>query len=106
MKRNTTPEKVLNAINNKKLSVISVKAFKDSGDDEYEPDQFVEELEFLCESGYFAEMIDFKFDAVTNPVTLDIGRLNYCDVYMVIKLDIADGVTPQEIKDMLLYTDY
>ena len=29
MKRNTTPEKVLNAINNKKLSVISVKAFKD-----------------------------------------------------------------------------
>ena len=35
-----------------------------------------------------------------------IGRLNYCDVYMVIKLDIADGVTQQEIKDMLLYTDY
>ena len=51
MKRNTTPEKVLNAINNKKLFVISVKAFKDSEDDEYEPDQFVEELEFLCESG-------------------------------------------------------
>ena len=48
MKRNTTPEKVLNAINNKKLSVISVKAFKDSGDNEYVPDQFVEELEFLC----------------------------------------------------------
>ena len=103
MKRNTTPEKVLNAINNKKLSVISVKAFKDSGDDAYASDQF---LEFLCESGYFAEMIDFKFDAVTNPITLDIGRLNYSDVYMVIKLDVADGVTPQEIKDMLLYTDY
>ena len=51
-------------------------------------------------------MIDFKFDAATNPVTLDIGRLNYCDVYMVIKLDIADGVTSQEIKEMLLYTDY
>ena len=51
-------------------------------------------------------MIDFKFDAVTNPITLDIGRLNYSDVYMVIKLDVADGVTPQEIKDMLLYTDY
>ena len=93
MKRNTTPEKVLNAINNKKLFVISVKAFKDSEDDEYEPDQFVEELEFLCESGYFAEMIDFKFDAVTNPVTLDIG----IDIYThVMENDIENEIGKME----------
>lgn len=106
MKRNTTPQKVLEAINNKKLSVISVKAFKDSGDNEYAPDQFVEELEFLCESGCFAEMIDVKYEVAVGHVLLDIGRMCAKDIYVLMQLDIADGVTPQEIKDMLLYTDY
>lgn len=106
MKRKTTPEKVLNAISNRKLSVISGKIYLDDEVKDYPSDQFVEELEFLCESGYFAEMIDVKFDVATDPMTVDIGRLNSCDGYMVIKLNIADDVTSQEIKNMLLYTDY
>lgn len=106
MKRKTTPEKVLNAISNKTLSVISGKIYLDDEVKDYPPDQFVEDLEFLCESGYFTEMIDIKFDVATNPMTVDIGRLNPCDGYIVIKLDIADGVTTQEIKDMLIHRDY
>lgn len=106
MKRNTTPKKVLEAINNKKLSVISGKIYLDDEERDYPPDQFVEELEFLCESGYFTEMIDVKFDIATDPMTVDIGRMNPCDGYMVIKLNIADDVTSQEIKDMLIHRDY
>ena len=106
MKRKTTPEKVLNAIGNKKLSVISGKIYLDDEERDYPPDQFVEELEFLCESGYFTEMIDVKFDIATDPMTVDIGRMNPCDGYMVIKLNIADDVTSQEIKDMLIHRDY
>ena len=106
MKRNTTPEKVLNAISNRKLSVISGKIYLDDEVKDYPPNQFVEELEFLCESGYFQEMIDIKFDIATDPMTVDIGRLNPCDGYMEIKLNIADGVTSQEIKDMLIHRDY
>lgn len=106
MKRNTTPEKLLDAINNKKLSVIGGKIYSVDMVRNYPPDQFVEELEFLCESGCFAEMIDIKYEVVVGHVLLDIGRMCAKDIYALMQLDIADGVTPQEIKDMLLYTDY
>ena len=75
MKRNTTPEKLLDAINNKKLSVIGGKIYSVDMVRNYPPDQFVEELEFLCESGCFAEMIDIKYEVAVGHVLLDIGRI-------------------------------
>lgn len=101
MKRNTTPRKVLEAINNKKLSVIGGKVYLVEVVRDYPPDQFVEELEFLCESGYFAEMIDLKYEVAAGRVFLDIGRMCAMDIYILAQLDIADGVEMQEIKDEL-----
>lgn len=106
MKRNTTPKKLLDAINNKKLSVIGGKIYSVDMVRNYPPDQFVEELEFLCESGCFAEMIDVKYKVAVGHVLLDIGRMCARDIYVLMQLDIADGITPQEIKELLLYTDY
>lgn len=106
MKKNTTPKKLLDAINNKKLSVIGGKIYSIDMVRNYPPDQFVEELEFLCESGCFEEMIDIKYEVAVGHVLLDIGRTCAKDIYVLMQLDIADGVTSQEIKDMLLYTDY
>ena len=106
MKKNTTPRKVLKAINNKKLSVIGGKVYSVEVVKDYPPDQFVEELEFLCESGCFAEMIDIKYEVAVGHVLLDIGRMCAKDIYVLMQLDIADGITPQEIKALLLYTDY
>ena len=106
MKKNTTPKKLLDAINNKKLSVIGGKIYSVDMVRNYSPDQFLEELEFLCESGCFAEMIDIKYEVSVGHVLLDIGRMCAKDIYILMQLDIADGVTQQEIKDMLLYTDY
>lgn len=103
MKKNTTPTRVLDAINSNKLSVVSGEIHSDDGVKDYQPDQFVEDLEFLCESGYFANMIDITFDTATTPMTVDIGRWNPHDVYMVIKLNIADDVTKQEIDELLYY---
>lgn len=101
MKRNTTPRKVLEAINNKKLSVIGGKVYSVEVVRDYPPDQFIEELEFLCESGYFAEMIDIKYEVAAGRVFLDIGRVCPKDIYILMQLDIADGVEMQEIKDEL-----
>jgi hypothetical protein len=106
MKKNTTPEKLLDAINNKKLYVISGKIYSVDMVRNYPPDQFVEELEFLCESGCFAGMIDIKYEVAVEHVLLDIGRMCAKDIYALMQLDITDSVTPQEIKEMLLYTDY
>ena len=55
MKKNTNPVKLRDTINNKKLSVISGKAFIGDTVRDYSPDQFTEDLEFLCESGYMAD---------------------------------------------------
>ena len=106
MKKNTTPKKLLDAINNKKLSVIGGKIYSVDMVRNYPPDQFVEELEFLCESGCFAQMIDIKYEVAVGHVLFDIGRMCAKDIYILMQLDIADGITQQEIKDMLLYTDY
>ena len=101
MKKNTTPRKVLEAINNKKLFVIGGKVYSVEIVRNYPPDQFIEELEFLCESGYFAEMVDVKYEVAAGSVFLDIGRMCAKDIYVLMRLDIADGVEMQEIKDEL-----
>ena len=90
-------------ISAKKLSVASVKVFIDDIAREYPPDQFTEDLEFLCESGYMANMIDFKFEITSEGVTVDIGRMCHCDSYIVIKMSIVDSEDHQKIKEMLAY---
>ena len=51
-------------------------------------------------------MIDIKYEVAVGHVLLDIGRMCAKDIYVLMQLDIADGITPQEIKALLLYTDY
>lgn len=103
MKKNTNPVKLRDALNNKKLFMTSGKAFIGDTVRDYSPDQFTEELEFLCESGYMASMIDFKFEITSESVTVDIGRMYPCDSYIVIKMSIADSEDHQKIKEMLAY---
>lgn len=103
MKRNTNPIKLRDTINNKKLSVISVKVFMDDIAREYPPDQFIEDLEFVCESGYMADMIDMKFEITSEGMTVDIGRMCPCDSYIVVKMKITDSEDHQKIREMLVY---
>lgn len=102
MKKNTNPVKLRDAINNKKLSVISGKAFIGDTARDYRPDQFTEDLEFLCESVYMADMIDMKFEITNEGVTVDIGRMCPCDSYIVIKMSISDSENHQKIREMLV----
>lgn len=102
MKKNTTPIRLRDAVNNKKLSVTSGKAFIGDTARDYPPDQFVEDLEFLCESGYMASMIDFKFEITSEGVTVDIGRMCPCDSYIVVKMKVADSEDNPKIKEMLV----
>ena len=103
MKKNTTPVKLRDALNNKKLCVISGKVFIDDVARDYPSDQFTENLEFLCESGYMANMIDFKFEITSEGMTVDIGRMCPCDSYIVAKMKIANSEDHQMIREMLTY---
>ena len=103
MKKNTNPINLRDALNNKKLFVTSGKAFIGDVARDYPPDQFTEDLEFLCESGYMASMIDFKFEITSEGVTVDIGRMCPCDRYVVVQMRISDSETHQKIREMLAY---
>lgn len=103
MKKNTNPVKLRDALNNKKLFVTSGKAFIGDTVRDYPPDQFAEDLEFLCESGYMANMIDMKFEITSEGVTVDIGRMCPCNSYIVVKMKIADAEDPQKLREMLAY---
>lgn len=102
MKKNTNPVKLRDAISNKKLSVTSVKVFIDDIARDYSPDQFTEELEFLCESGYMANMIDMKFEITSEGGAVDIGRMCPCDAYIVVKMKVADSKNLQKIEEILV----
>lgn len=93
MKKNTTPKKLLDAINNKKLSVVGGKIYSVDMVRNYPPDQFVEELEFLCESGCFAEMIDIKY---TFTVQGDLTRDTLPELNKI--LDLASSKTQNDIR--------
>ena len=102
MKKNTNPVKLRDALNNKKLFVTSGKAFIGDTVRDYPPDQFTEDLEFLCESGYMADMIDMKFEITSDGVTVDIGRMCPCDRYVVVQMRISDSENHQKIREMLV----
>ena len=102
MKKNTNPVKLRDAISNKKLSVTSVKVFIDDIARDYSPDQFAEDLEFLCESGYMANMIDMKFEITSEGGAVDIGRMCPCDAYIVVKMKVADSKDLQKIEELLV----
>ena len=103
MKKNTTAAKLRDAINNKKISVISGKVFLDDTVRDYPPEQFTEDLEFLCESGYMADMIDFKYEITPAALRVDIGRMCPCGAYIVMQMSIPDCEDQQNIKEMLTY---
>lgn len=103
MKKNTNPVKLRDALNNKKLFVTSGKAFIGDTVRDYPPEQFTEDLEFLCESGYMADMIDFKYELTPAALRVDIGRMCPCDVYIVVQMGIPDCEDQQNIREMLTY---
>ena len=103
MKKNTTAIKLRDAINNKKIFVVSGKAFLDDVTRDYPPEQFIEDLEFLCESGYMADMIDFKYEITPVALRVDIGRMCPCGAYIVMQMSIPDCEDPKNIREMLTY---
>ena len=102
MKKNTTAVKLRDAIKNKKISVVSGKAFLDDIARDYPPERLKEDLEFLCESRYMADMIDIKFEITPAALRVDIGRMCPCDSYIVMQMKVADSEDHQKIREMLL----
>lgn len=107
MKKTTTTKQVSAAISNNSLHVANVECYhKSSGQKSMlDTDTFIENLQFLNESGVFAESMDWKYEK--NPKSegeyiIESGRMNPdSDIVAIAYLLTTEGVSNADVEKML-----
>lgn len=102
MRKRTTTKRLSNAIENNLLEVIKAECrYKSSEDlDVLDVDTFVENLQFLCESGVFAEFVDWHYENLygKGEIIVDSGAMNpYSENIVIACLRVRDGVDVEDI---------
>ena len=69
-------------------------------------DKFKDSLDFLCESGVFADFVDWHYErniSTKGEYILDSGAMNpYSDNVVTVYLRVADGMNVEDIERTLL----
>lgn len=106
MKRTTTTKQVSAAIANNLLKVTNVECYhKSSGQKSMlNSNTFVENLQFLDESGVFAECMDWKYEKnLKSEYIIESGRMNPdSDIIVIAHLHVKEGVSDADVEKMLL----
>jgi len=110
MRKRTTTQQLQNAISNNMLQVAKAEIYyKTSGKTEtMDADRFQENLDFLCESGCFADAIGwhYEWDHKINNYEIESGRMNpNTDLIIIAHLCACDGVSEEDIKQALLFLE-
>lgn len=108
MERTTTTKQVSAAIANNLLKVTNVECYyKSSGQKSMlNADTFIENLQFLDESGVFAECMDWKYEK--NPKSegeyiIESGRMNPgSDIVVSAHLFVTEGASNADVEKMLM----
>jgi len=107
MRKRTTTRKLSNAIENDLLQVIKAECrYKSSEDmDVLDVDTFVENLQFLCESGVFSDFVDWHYErslSGNGEYIIDSGAMNpYSENIVVAYLRVNDGVDVEDVDKVL-----
>ena len=102
--KHTTAFNLHKAINDKLVIVKNVKVT--SKDDHFEKtitvEQFKDDLDFYLESGIFADSIDFKYELYNGHLNVYAGNMScYCNVCILVELDVNEGVNEIELNNVL-----
>ena len=102
--KHTTAFNLHKAINDKLVIVKNVKVT--SKDDHCEKtitvEQFKDDLDFYLESGIFADSIDFKYELYNGHLNVYAGNMScYCNVCILVELDVNEGVNEIELNNVL-----
>lgn len=103
-RRRTTANRLLKAITDNFVSVISVVVNHDEGGKESISDEkFKEDLEFYTNSGIFADTIDFSYEKIAeDKLYIAIGKVScYCYDDIDVTLQLSDGVTMENATKQL-----
>ena len=107
MRKVTTTSKINEAITNNLLQIIKSEVYyKTSGKTEtIDADKFKDSLDFLCESGLFADFVDWHYEkniSEKDEYILDSGAMNpYSENVVTVYLRVADGISREEIEQAL-----
>lgn len=106
MRKRTTTKQLNTAITNNLLQITKVEYHYKSSNriDEISQETFTESLDFLCESGVFADAIGWHFerDYRTGDYIIETGRMDgSVEKIIVVYLSICNGACRENVEKAL-----
>ena len=111
MRRRTTTGQIDSVLSNELLTIEKVEVYgKTSRETEtMDVDTFKDYLDFLCESGIFADFVDWHFDMIPSKkgeYIIDSGAKNpYSENIVTAYLRISDDLNVEDIERILLFEE-
>lgn len=110
MRKRTTTKQLNSAITNNLLHITKAEIYyKTSRKTEtIDVDKFKDSLDFLCESGVFADAIGWHYerDFRTNGYIAETGRMNPdSEIIITIYLDVCENANREDIERTLLFLE-
>lgn len=107
MKRRTTTAQINEALTNRLLSVTRVECYHKTSriTDLIKVESFIEDFQFLCESGIFMNCIGWYFEKIykTNQYIIECCRLDgSAENIVTVHLRTNDGMSNDDVKNTLL----
>lgn len=105
MKQMTTTKQISDVLSNNLLQVAKAEVYyKTSRETNIITDSFLENFQFLCESGCFVDCVGWHYerDFRTNGYIAETGRMNPdTEIIISVYLRVADGVSTEEVEKIL-----
>lgn len=109
MKRMTTTKQINDALSNNLLQITKAEVYhKTSRETDIITDSFLEDFQFLCESGCFIDCVGWRYerDFKTGDYIIETGRMNGdVDAIVTVYLRVNDGVNAENIEKAFLFVE-
>ena len=111
MRKRTTTKQLNSAITNNLLHITKAEIYyKTSRKTEtIDVDKFKDSLDFLCESGVFADFVDWHYErniSAKDEYKVDSGAMNpYSEKVVTVYLRVGENVIGEDIEKMLEVTE-
>ena len=110
MKRRTTTRQLSEALTNGLLQVSNVEVYHKTSrkTDPIDAESFIDNFQFLVESGIFADCAGWHFekDYKSNQYLIEAGRSDaYSENIITVHMRANDGVKIEDVEKVLLYAE-
>lgn len=110
MQKRTATKQISEAISNNLLRITKAEVYHKTSrkTEPMDADIFQENLDFLSESGCFADAIGwhYEWDHKINNYEIESGRMNpNTDLIIIARLCACDGVSNEDIEQALLFSE-